>query len=59
MARDKDVRRAGGEGRSGVKVDFFKYEKSILSFPYKIQLFQTQQSTIWKWTEVEQFKNNL
>lgn len=57
MARDKDV--GGGGDGVGVKVDFFKYKKSILSFPYKIQLFPKQQSTIWKWTEVEQFKNNL
>ena len=56
MAWDKDL---AGRGGGGLKVDFFKYEKSILSFSYKIQLFPTQQSTIWKWTEVEQFKNNM
>lgn len=53
MAWDKDV------GWGGGGVDFLKYEKSTLSFSYKIQLFPTQQSTIWKWTEVEQFKNNM
>ena len=57
MAWDKDLAGRGGGG--GLKVDFFKYEKSILSFSCKIQLFPTQQSTIWKWTEVEQFKNNM
>lgn len=38
MPWDNEV---GGGGV--VKVDFLKYEKSILSFSYKIQLFPTQQ----------------
>ena len=55
MAWDKEM----GLGGGGEEVDFLKYKKSILSFSHKIQLFPTQQSTIWKWTEVEQFKNNM